>query len=461
MLSNLIKNKKVISVYKPIEFPVVDNEEISEEFNVVAAAREQAKSNLPRTNASEPDFNEVNYRKKMQTNVMQSSHSVQQALNDIGNAINDFSIENEINESKRLDKKYDEELASTFAEKKSELREAKVELELAQEDLQQFKRANKLNREPNYPISKIRAFSIIAIVFIFEIIFNGNFFAMGSDDGLMGGISIATIISIVNVSMGFLVGAWLMRQSNSIKIKSRVLSRIGYTVLIMFAVFFNYLVAVWRKALEIAPDSAEEQFWMFLDSGMSTIWDISSLGLFAFGIICFGISAFEGYRFDDPYPGYGTYSRKRDSMNENLQEDRKDLADTVNEKFEEYVDWLEDNYSQIKLMKRNLATSISSFEQQNSIFSNYVTHLEGALEYLLKLYRDTNHAARKDPAPVFFDDVIDATIPFTPFQFIKDDKNLAIQASLEEFTAYKPQILDELSAVRKKYLELIVEICEK
>ena len=76
MLSNLIKNKQVISVYKPIEFPVVDNEEISNEFNVVVSAREQAKKNLPRESALEPDFNEVNYRKRMQTTVMQSSNSV-------------------------------------------------------------------------------------------------------------------------------------------------------------------------------------------------------------------------------------------------------------------------------------------------------------------------------------------------------------------------------------------------
>ena len=461
MLSNLIKNKKVISVYKPQEFPVVDNDQLSEDFNVVVSAREQAKKNLPRESASEPDFNEVNYRRKMQTTVMQSSQRVQQELNDIGNSINNFSIENEINESKRVVRKYEEELASTFAEKTSELREARTQHELAQEDLQQFKRVNKLNREPNYPISAIRAFSIIAIVLIIEVFINGNFFAIGSDAGLMGGIFIAATVSIVNVSLGYLAGAWLIRQANSIKAKHRVLSRIAYISLIMFAVFFNYLVAVWRKALEVSPDSAEEQFWVFLDSGISSIWDISSLGLFAVGLVCFGIAAYEGYRFDDAYPGYGSLSRKRDAMYENLQDERKDLAETVNNKYEAYEEWLDEKYTQIKALKRNLATSLSSFEQQKSIFDNYVTHLEGALEYMLKLYRDTNNAERSEPHPTFFDDVIDATIPFTPFLFIKDDKSLAIQTSLDEFTGHKPQILDGLSAVRKKYLDLIVEICEK
>jgi hypothetical protein len=461
MLSNLIKNKKVISVYSPIEFPVIDNEEISEEFSVVVAAREQAKNNLPRESAPEPDFNEVNYRKRMHTTVMQSSNSVQQALNDIGNSINDFSIENEINESKRLHRRYEEELASVFAEKKSDLKDAKVQLELAQEDLKQFKKANKLNREPNYPISSIRAISIVLVVLIIEVFINGNFFAMGSDAGLMGGIFIATTISIVNVGLGFLVGIWLLREANSIHLKTKLFSRSGYLLIMFFAVFFNYLVAVWRKALEVAPDAAEEQFWLFLDTGISSIWDITSLGLFAVGLFCFAIAAYEGYRFDDSYPGYGKLSRKRDSMLDSLQDERKELAGTVNDKFEEYVDWLEDNYTQIKLMKRNLATSISSFEQQQNIFNNYVTHLEGALEYLLKLYRDTNHAQRSGPPPAYFDNVIDASIPFVPFQFIKNDKEQAIQLSLDEFTAFKPQILDGLSEVRKKYLELIVEICDK
>ena len=85
MLSSLIKNKKMISVYKPIEFPVVDNEEISNEFNVVVAAREQAKKNLPKQTAKSPDFNEVDYCQNMQTKVIQVSQSVQKELNDIGN----------------------------------------------------------------------------------------------------------------------------------------------------------------------------------------------------------------------------------------------------------------------------------------------------------------------------------------------------------------------------------------
>lgn len=461
MLSSLIKNKKMISVYKPIEFPIVDNEEISNEFNVVVAAREQAKKNLPRETAKSPDFNEVDYRQKMQTKVIQASHSVQQALNDIGNSINDFSIENEINESKRLDKKYDEELASIFAEKKSELIDAKKQLELAEEDLQQFKRINKINREPNYPVSSIRAISIVAIVLLVEVLINGNFFALGSDAGLMGGIFIAATVSIVNVSLGFLVGSWLLRQANSIKTKIRIYSRIGYSIIIIFAFFFNYLVAVWRKALEVAPDAAEEQFWLYLNSGVASIWDISSLGLFAVGIVCFGIAAYEGYGFDDSYPGYGKMSKQRNANREILQEERKELAETVNIKFEEYEEWLEDKYAQIKNLKRNLSSSISSFEQQKSIFDNYVTHLEGALEYILKLYRDTNHAERSEPVPMFFDDVIDAKIPFTPFHFIKEDKTKEIQSSLDDFTTYKPQILDGLSISRKKYLDLITEICEK
>lgn len=461
MLSSLIKNKKMISVYKPIEFPIVDNEEISNEFNVVAAAREQAKKNLPRENAKSPDFNEIDYRKKMQTKVMQASHSVQQALNDIGNSINDFSIENEINESKRLDKKYEEELASIFAEKKSELIDAKKQLELAEEDLQQFKRTNKINREPNYPVSKIRAFSIVAIILLFEALINGSFFAKGSDAGLMGGIFIATMVSIVNVSLGFIVGSWLFRQANSIKMLIRIYSRIGYSIIIFFAFFFNYLVAVWRKALEVAPDGTEEQFWLFLDSGISSIWDISSLGLFAVGIVCFAVAAYEGYGFDDPYPGYGKMSRQRNINREMLQEERKELAETVNIKFEEYEDWLDDKYVQIKNLKRNLSSSISSFEQQKSIFDNYVTHLEGALEYMLKLYRETNNSERSEPDPVFFSDAVDAKISFTPFHFIKDDKTKEIQASLDDFTTYKPQILDGLSISRKKYLDLITEICDK
>jgi hypothetical protein len=461
MLSSLIKNKKMISVYKPIEFPVVDNEEISNEFNVVVAAREQAKKNLPRDTAKSPDFNEVDYRQKMQTKVIQASHSVQQALNDIGNSINDFSIENEINESKRLDKKYDEELASIFAEKKSELIDAKKQLELAEEDLQQFKRINKINREPNYPISSIRAISIVAIVLLVEVLINGNFFALGSDAGLMGGIFIAATVSIVNVSLGFLVGSWLFRQANSIKTKIRIYSRIGYSIIIIFAFFFNYLVALWRKALEVSPDEAEEQFWLFLNSGVSSIWDISSLGLFAVGIVCFGIAAYEGYGFDDSYPGYGKMSKQRNAIREILQEERKELAETVNIKYEEYEEWLDDKYAQIKNLKRNLSSSISSFEQQKSIFDNYVTHLEGALEYILKLYRDTNHAERSEPDPIFFDDVIDAKIPFTPFHFIKEDKTKEIKSSLDDFTTYKPQILDGLSVSRKKYLDLITEICEK
>lgn len=458
MLSAL-KNRKVISIYKPEEFPVIDNEKLSAELDVKAAARQQAKKELPASKAKSPDSNEINYRNNFQTQLIQKSHSVQKSLNDLSNQIHNLSINQQLSDTKSAPNEFEQTVHTELTVSKRELKDLKNKLDLADEDLEQFKSENKLNREADYPLSKLKTFGLLFFLMLIEAIANGFFFAEGSDSGLLGGIVITLAIAFVNISFGFLLGWMVIRYKNHItKWKSNLSLVSGFAVFLLVSIG-NLFIAHYREALSNFPDNAQEHVWKSIESGWFSVADISSWLLFLVGIFFFILSTYKGYKCDDEYPGYGKFARLRDNASEELLDEKNSTISLIDEKYDEAMDILEDSFEDIKKLNINLTDAISSFEIQNKIFKNYCRHAESSLTYITKLYRDINSAERESPPPNFFEDNFDFKLNFEPLKFdYKDKRNELVQAK-EDLELNLPSLREKLNITKKMFHDEVDEVC--
>ncbi|MFZ0571395.1 MAG: hypothetical protein WAM63_13015 [Rhodomicrobium sp.] len=224
-------------------------------------------------------------------------------------------------------------------------------------DLETFKAENGLARDAHYPSSPILAFGILSILVLLEAGINGVLFADSSDQGLFGGWLEALVLSITNVGAAFLFGRMVLPQLH----RPGLIPRTGAILLclagaaaltavnLVGAHYRDYKAAI--ASLETAmpaapkadaplgapkhPHSGKLEKPVVAETSAPSPGQIAarekdkeleaigklfaspfafdgfmSFFLFAIGICGASIAALDGYKLDDPFPGYGRRHRK-------------------------------------------------------------------------------------------------------------------------------------------------------
>ncbi|MGO8953007.1 MAG: hypothetical protein ACLPWS_09590 [Rhodomicrobium sp.] len=231
-------------------------------------------------------------------------------------------------------------------------------------DLEHFKTESRLSRDAHYPSSPVLAFGILSILVLVEAGINGVLFADSSDQGLFGGWLEALVLSITNVGAAFLFGRMALPQMHRrgllIKAGAAILCVAGCAALIAInlagAHYRDFkaeaasadapapvpprretasvlsgqkqtpLGTPVRKAPKPAvadpppaPPQAQtaqmekakerEAIAKFLAAPFA-FDSFMSFFLFVIGLCGAAIAALDGYKLDDPFPGYGKRHRK-------------------------------------------------------------------------------------------------------------------------------------------------------
>ena len=175
-------------------------------------------------------------------------------------------------------------------------------------------------RTASYPSSHVMTFSVLAGLVLIEGLINAQFFAKGSDLGLLGGWIQAITVAFTNVIAAFfLVGFLAIRAlSNPDRPFAFGAAVVGLPLAIIGIIFLNFTAAHYRDLLEInaavlaqgdftetgeylAPVSRALSFGQFET--------LEALILFLLGMTFAAIAAFKGATFDDRIIGYGTVQR--------------------------------------------------------------------------------------------------------------------------------------------------------
>lgn len=455
-----LKNDKVVSIYEPVEFPVEDHEEIALELDVVNLAKQQARKSRPGLEDLEIDVNEHNFRSSFKVKSTQATHRVDQSISSLRNEISALSISKEITDASQMGNEFNKRISTEFTPILNELETLKRECLQSEDDLNSFKREQGLRRSANYPHSHWLTVGILLIALIAESVLNGTFFAEGSDTGLIGGVAIALVIALVNIGGGFLIGWWVLRYKNHCR-KWLAITMTGLFCLLLFIPFlFNLIVAHYRGALIVDPDNAPQVAVDNFLNGILSIADVNSWLLFAVGILFCALAIYKGYGVDDPYPGYGKVSRKKETLEEELKDERDDAFGHLEERHQEFLETLESHYEDIERKSKTISNLSTSFDYQKRLLNSYVQHLEDALHYIIKLYRDTNISEREDGIPESFTRPFDTDLGFEGLNIQYQDKQEEINTGKEHLAKALPDIRKLLLDSKDEYHKRIDGVCQ-
>ena len=246
--------------------------------------------------------------------------------------------------------------------------------------------------------------SILFAIAVAESILNASLLAQGNQLGLLGGWTEAVLISLINAGFLAAFSAALFRQTVHVSGTKRWFGRLGLLVLLVAAVVFNLILAHYRNALSgDTPESAASIAWITFTSDPLALGDVRSLMLFLIGLSVWLFSTYEWLKMDDIYPGFGAVSRKhREAIQDFggykqwlIHEQLENLKNQINEVLIEFTEKAANAEVTDTEIRRSLdALNKRYVETQNSVIE--------AINYMLKIYRESNEARRDSEAPPHF-----------------------------------------------------------
>ena len=254
------------------------------------------------------------------------------------------------------------------------------------------------------------------IVVIIESVANGVIFQKVSEGGLLGGVEMAIFISVINVGFAFLGGVLGLRYFvNHCDANKKLLGFIWLTLCLAVCLFTVSLSAWFRahldKILEKGLDNllaqdidlnkVQDMAWKQAFESMQDgniallVSNQSAFLLLFFGLFCAIIGLYKGYKYDDPYPGFGDMFRAKEKAETECNRVRKEYEerkhDHRNERRKRYGD-LEKLSNRARTVMGGLETNI----RENAEIEHQLTDLA---RNLLDAYLRLNGQVRSTQAP--------------------------------------------------------------
>lgn len=247
---------------------------------------------------------------------------------------------------------------------------------------------------------------------------------------MVGGIILAMVISLINVTCGIICGLIGSRLIGHISVVQKFIEALVLVVFTIIALVWNTTVAIYRDLVErfLASQSAAEfaagatsdeppqttehigtlfgtAFQQLIDLRLS-LSSIESIGLLFLGLLIWFLSALKGRSgFTDPYWGYKpvdqAFRKADDEWNDARDEYDDEVAAIVESEIEELTHAAKDD--QVRLTDVFKITNTLRVREREAL--GLVESWDTEQKQLLKYYRDENLKVRgtEQSVPAYFD----------------------------------------------------------
>ncbi len=243
---------------------------------------------------------------------------------------------------------------------------------------------------------------ILAILFVIEVIINGNFLAKSNPQGLLGGAVQAVSFAALNIIASFLCGLVPIRLINRRNYFFKLiglLSAIGY---LAFATALNLTLAHLR---EIPPtvngDVGQEVMVQLLQTPL-VLNDIISWVFFGIGFIFSLVAMTDGLLFTDPYFGYASLEQRCNEARAQYTEGKAELIERLREIRDAASEAMNGAARDLSVRRGEFDAIIQARGRLAQRFAEHQNHIERSCRALLSIYREANRKARTTPAPAYF-----------------------------------------------------------
>ena len=439
----------------------LDIDALGQQLNLDQLGEQAGSRDLPASGASSPDDAERKVEAVIGQRMSALNDATNQHLGRYNTSISNTDINAQQQRLLNLSRSSTLRLRSLMTEARQALTSLKTEKQRYSDYLDDFKRRHQRRVDARYPTSRVFHYSVVAVLLLLEAALNGYFFARGSEFGLLGGVSQSITIAVLNILPAFfLVGLVLLRYSGHVSWWRRGLAHLALLAWMAWLLLFNLATAHYRDLLASQPEQALTQVLVALADQPLVLADINSWLLFCIGVLFAGIAAWEGFRSDDPYPGYGARQRWYLDLEDYYQQECQRLSDEGARVRADYLDEIERLSSQVYGLYPHLYHLV---EQKRALIERHRHCLEdmhSAADALIHRYRQANRLARSTPAPTFFDDPPGQRIrQFTLIGEHDDHDKIAQQKQLfDEFPARIQQTGNDIEALYQQFLAEIQSI---
>lgn len=284
-----------------------------------------------------------------------------------------------------------------------QLEPARIEVVAYREKVERFVKNHDAIAPPKPMRSGLFTMSFIALMLAVESSMNGIFFAEQNKMGLVGGVSQAFMISLINVAVGFGSG-FFQRYVNLRGWFYKFIGGFSVVAWLVFTIPFNLAVAHFRNSLEGNMDweaALRESITLTLAQPFE-LNSLSSWSLFIVGAIISFLSFLKGAWIGDPVPGFNAiWDQSEMALNRYTDAFNSGHA-ALDERFMEEREALQSEVESRRADLRAATDALLSRKSMSSGLDVFLDTADSAANMLLKRYREANQKARKTTAPKYF-----------------------------------------------------------
>ena len=413
------------------EFPLFKVAEIEKEINISKEAAQDGQNDIPRTESQTFSICENEAIAKCDALRQKEVSNAAKYLASIKDVI--------MNQAAELGKKHfflnnlKASIEHTITEAKGKLSPLISSFKTEQRHVQNYKLEHKINREPHTltPMNILISLGVIAFLFYFEMELNTTLLAPAMADGELGGKAVASAVAILNVFVSFGAGYLLIKNIHHVRVFKRRIAQFGLFIYALFTIYLNGLMGAFRASAEAAlkvksygkeaKDKAAEGTESTVDKvaevateqGNELLWFLGTIefGIYPIVLMFVGItfavaSLWDGYLFDDRYPGYGKVGKKRNEDIKEIERLRHALSSEVRLTFKKEIkDSSENRDKLIKVNVTEWSKNITNLENTFENYKRFATQLDDGIDHCIGEYRAINNKYRKSSEPKYwFDD---------------------------------------------------------
>lgn len=384
-------------------------EDLKKELNIELEARKLARSGLPEADAKTLSYPEKKILQRLEAVRANYKKWALSRINSIHEQLNSFDITQLVNRSQQYAQEYERLANKEISDAEVELARRRTAAQRQQDELDAFCKDNKLTRDAHYPQGLVKTSWILVGVALvgLEGFVNAFFFAQGLDTGLIGGFVQALLLAAINFIVPALIGYWLIPNVNHHHLGRRLIGYLSGLFVIAFMITSALSISHYREAMALAVDGNINSAALALQTLRATplgLTELSSWLLFCISMAFAIIGLIDGYKLDDPYPGYGRLHRKTHEALDDYHDLVEHLRDEIAELKDRQLESLNRDVERAKVCVMDYGKLVEDKASCEYRLKLSLSKAENMLEALLTAFRDENKEHRNGvPRPAYFD----------------------------------------------------------
>ncbi len=341
-----------------------------------------------------------------------------------------------------------EALQDVERDNRVDVTEARVTVSNAARELVNFE----VDREPVHYEGQWKKVAVIFLLGIAESALNAKMFAVGESGGLLGGWLVAIFVSACSIVISALAGN-VLRWWNGRAWQRTVAGLVG-AIYLPLIIAFHLGVGHFKTGLAQGLGQQEASLRV-MQCLITTPFDLDLHGYFLalIGLAMALLALVEGFKLDDPVPGFGAAKRRLDKSLERMRAFEDEMRDDLGETLDSATGELDGRLEQAQAAVLGFESALRKAIDMRRDYLHRTRMLAEMEEDLITTYRDINAAQRADDPPAYFTDPVDVSVAADPdlmTEFGKFDTawgafdaDAALRALQDEVSATDGRIKDD------------------